>query len=138
MLGARADLASLYASAASPDTKLATKAARLAQLTSDYQALKAHWGGYTGYDRWFGSGVNNAQLASIAVYTAFIPAFRALLQHENGDLPHFYARVRRLAAGSPAEREHALQLALTAPGTVPPAGQPATSAAGTGSRPVRH
>ena len=128
----------MYASSANPTDQLAAKADRLARLAADYQTLKTRWGGYSGYDRWFGKGVNNAQLASIAVYTELIPAFRTLLEHENGDLPRFYARVRQLASASAAERAQGLRAALTPPGPVPPAAPPATSAAGTGSGPVLH
>ena len=108
VMGARADLASIYASAGSDSDKLRAKAVRLAQLQQDYAGLKREWGGFNGFDAWFAAGVNNAQLASFAVYTAEVPAFLALLQQEHGDLPQFYGRVRSLIARDPDERSRIL------------------------------
>ncbi len=65
-----------------------------------------------GYDRWFAGyanqGPNNASLASVALYTAQVPAFRALLAQEGDDLPRFYARVKEIAALPKAERDAVL------------------------------
>jgi predicted aminopeptidase len=78
------------------------------EMTSDYRQLKVKWGGFAGYDRWFGQGVNNAQVASIAVYTQMVPAFEALLAQSGGNLPEFYRRARLLAAQPKMERNRAL------------------------------
>ena len=46
-----------------------------------------------------------------------VPAFRALLEREGGDLPRFYAAVKQLAGLSREERDkrlRALEPALTA------------------------
>ena len=92
-------LAAIYASAADDDTKRAQKRAAFAQLQRDYETLKReHWGGYTGYDRYFAQTLGNAHLASVAAYTQLVPAFEALLAQADGDLPRFYEAVRALAA----------------------------------------
>jgi predicted aminopeptidase len=52
--------------------------------------------------------VNNAHLASVATYEELVPAFRALLAREGGDLPKFYAAVKELARLPKAERDRAL------------------------------
>lgn len=132
VLGVQQDLAALYASAAGDADKRTGKAARLARMRLDYQALKADWGGFAGYDHWFDSGVNNAQLASVAVYTALVPAFRELLHEQNGDLPRFYVEVRHLASARADARQAALQAALSRqPAPAPAPGPTAASAAAT-------
>lgn len=80
------------------------KARLFAEMDRDYRQLKASWGGFAGYDRWFTAQPNNATLASIALYTELVPAFRALLEREGGDLPRFYAAVKALAQLQPEQR----------------------------------
>ncbi len=104
---ARIELGALYASDAPDDAKRAAKAAIFAAMREGYERAKDGEPGLAGYNRWFageaGAGPNNASLASVALYSGDVPAFRALLAQEGGDLPRFYARVRELAAlGKPA------------------------------------
>jgi predicted aminopeptidase len=80
------------------------KAKRFAEMDAEYRHLKASWGGFTGYDPWFAKP-NNATLASVALYTQLVPAFRALLAREGGDLPRFYAAVKALAKLPKDERD---------------------------------
>ena len=119
----RLALEAVYASDASDEDKRAAKQANFAALRSEYEALKRQWGGYAGYDRWFAQPLNNAHLASVASYTADVPAFRALLAQEHGSLPAFYAAVRRLASLPKAQRDQALA-ALAPPAAVPAPGAP--------------
>ena len=88
------------------------KARRFAEMQEDYRRLKASWGGFSGYDRWFAGKPNNATLASVALYTELVPAFTALLEREGGDLPRFYAAVKELARLPRDEREARLRSAL--------------------------
>jgi predicted aminopeptidase len=81
------------------------KARRFAELEEDYRQLKASWGGFAGYDRWFAGKPNNATLASVALYTELVPAFQALLRRVDGDLPRFYAAVKDLATLPKEERD---------------------------------
>jgi predicted aminopeptidase len=84
------------------------KEAIFAELDTEYEALKASWGGFKGYDRWLGpENANNASLASIAVYTYLVPAFQVLLERSGGHLPAFYDEARRLAEMPQAQR-HAM------------------------------
>ncbi|ODS94739.1 MAG: hypothetical protein ABS56_17400 [Lautropia sp. SCN 69-89] len=114
----RKALEAVYASDAADDEKRAAKGEIFAALRSDYETLKRQWGGYAGYDRWFAQPLTNAHLASVATYTAQVPAFRALLAREHGNLPAFYAAARRLAGMPKAEREQALAA------LAPPEGEP--------------
>lgn len=96
------------------DAKRAAKVRILAALQAEYRQLRdGAWGGYTGYDRWFGQQINNAVLASIGLYHQRVPAFEALLASEGGDLPRFYARVAELA-GLPKPAREARLAQLTA------------------------
>jgi predicted aminopeptidase len=101
----RARLDALYRSRLAPDAMRERKRRILAELVSEYQSLKAGWGGYTGYDAWFAGPLNNAQLASVAVYAQWVAAFDALLARESADLARFYAAVKELAALQREERE---------------------------------
>ena len=79
----RQRLAEAYAALTAREEKLAAKAHILADLRTEYLALRnGPWQGYAGYDRWFAQKPNNAQLASVAIYTQRVPAFEALLQRD--------------------------------------------------------
>ncbi len=114
VLAARSDLEGLYFAGLDTVETARGKRARLAQLQTDYQSLRASWGGFAGYDHWFAQPVNNAQLASVALYTQGVPAFQALLRGEHDDLPAFYARVRALSRLREDQRAAALTRALSA------------------------
>ncbi len=80
-----------------------------ADLRQRYQQLKTGWNGYSGYDHWFASDLNNAQLATVATYNQWVPALQQLLQRQGGDLERFYDAARRLSQLSAAERERQLK-----------------------------
>jgi len=97
-------LRSIYASAITSDFKKRAKSEIIAEMKRNYTDLKGSWGGYSGYDQWFKQPINNATLASVAVYTQWVPAFHAILEQENESLPRFYQRVATLAKLPKAER----------------------------------
>ena len=98
----------LYTSELPREQMALRKTEIFAQMQAEYQALKQSWGGFRGYDRWLGPNANNASLASVAVYTHLVPAFQALLERSDGNLPRFYEEARRLAALPQTERHAAL------------------------------
>ncbi|MFM1990552.1 MAG: hypothetical protein RJA99_3509 [Pseudomonadota bacterium] len=102
-------LAAVYAGAGDDAAKRAGKARAFDALRADYAALKAAWGGFAGYDRFFATGPTNPQLAAVGAYNDLLPAFRAILAREGGDLPRFYAAVRELVALPKAERDARLR-----------------------------
>ncbi|WP_159705148.1 aminopeptidase [Massilia sp. 9I] len=111
----RGELEKLYASALGKEEKRATKARLFIALKDDYQVLKANWGGYAGYDRFFAEPLSNAHLASIATYNDFVPAFRTLLRKER-TWSAFYKSVNQLAKLDKADRHRVLKnLAAPAP-----------------------
>ena len=95
-----------------PDEQTAAKAELFAALRRDYAELRASWGGYAGYDRFFAADLNNAKLVSLALYNDLVPAFEALLASRNHDLPQFYRSVIGLAALDKAARHDALSQQL--------------------------
>jgi len=109
----RERLDALYRTPQAPAAMRDRKRAILGELEAEYRALKTGWGGFAGYDPWFAREPNNAQLATVAIYTQRVPAFEALLQREDGDLARFYGVVRQLAA-LPREQRGA-QLAALSP-----------------------
>ncbi len=115
LAGTRARLLYLYRDNRAPNSTEALRAAKareFARLKADYEALKASWGGFAGYDRIFGESPNNALLAATHSYARLVPAFQALLQDSGANLERFYARVRELAALPAEQREETLKRPL--------------------------
>jgi predicted aminopeptidase len=105
LTGARSRLAALYASGRTPEEMRSGKARILASLAAEIQAQEFREGQrYPVYDQWIMTGLNNAQLASVATYYECVPGFRRLLAAEGGDLTRFYTAVRRLAREPRAQR----------------------------------
>ena len=111
-LPARQALQALYAGDLPEAQKRQRKAALMAALQADYQALKAApggpWAGYSGFDPWF-ARANNAALAIQAAYDGLVPDFERLFEREGRDFARFHAAVRRLANLPPGERRATLQ-----------------------------
>jgi predicted aminopeptidase len=105
----RGRLAALYRTRIAPDAMREKKREILAGLEAEYRERRKEWGGYTGYDRWFANQPNNAQLASVAIYTRLVPQFEALLAREGGDLRRFYSAVKELAALPMDQRQERLR-----------------------------
>ncbi len=102
----------------------AEKRQRKAEIFADLQQRYAHlkqtkWGGYAGYDRWFGERMTNAHFALISTYHDLVPAFRAMLGKEK-HLPTFYQSVRKLAKMDNGARRKALSAYLPPEPSSPP------------------
>jgi predicted aminopeptidase len=110
----RARLAHLYAEPLDAADKRAGKAQIIDAMRAEYAALKDTSPGFSGYDWWFQQPLNNAQLASVAIYNQLVPAFVALLQKRSGDLPGFYMEVKRLASLRQQERDAQIKQLLPA------------------------
>lgn len=91
------------------EEKQRAKQAILEGLLRDYQALKATWGGYSGFDRWFSEPITNAHLAAVGAYADLLPAFRVLFAECNQNLVEFHAAVKHLAAMPREQRDLRLQ-----------------------------
>ena len=93
----RESLERLFASAIPDAEKLAGRDAIFAALKADYASMRERWGGFAGYDAWFGQRLTTAHLASVAAYNDLVPAFEALLAREAGDLARFHRAAEALA-----------------------------------------
>ena len=105
VMATRAELVQHYATDMNAAERRTAKARAFAELRAKYQRLKTEWGGYAGYDRWFAQDLNNAHLAALNTYQVYVPAFRALLAQQQGDLPAFYAAARALGNLPTAQRQ---------------------------------
>jgi len=109
-------LASVYAATGTDEEKRAAKARTFQEMRADYVRLKQSWGGYAGYDWWFDQHLNNAQIASVAIYTQLVANFQKLLAENGGDLTVFYAEVNKLAKLSKKDRLERLAAEVPASG----------------------
>jgi predicted aminopeptidase len=91
------------------ESRRAKKRAAFDELKREYAALKARWGGFSGYDRILGAEPNNALLVSLNAYSKYVPGFERILEGAGGDLPRFYAAVKRIAALPEQERSGCLE-----------------------------
>jgi predicted aminopeptidase len=99
LLAQRRRLDEIFKSDATVEDKRAAKAAVFDDLRGQYRILRdERWNGFAGYDRFFDRPLTSAHLAAVGAYNDWVPAFDALLAESGGDLPTFYARVRRLGA----------------------------------------
>lgn len=105
----RRQLEAVYSSTRSVAEKRAAKRDVFKSIQEQYATLKAEWGGYSGYDRWFARKLNNAHLVSVGIYHQHVPAFQALLREHEGDLKKFYRAVERISALPTGERYATLQ-----------------------------
>jgi len=103
----QARLRALYASAAPPEQLRAEKERAFATMRSEYEALKAQWGGSGEYDGWFAQALNNATLAAVATYTQWLPTLRVRARAVG--LTAFYRDTDALAKLDVAEREARLR-----------------------------
>src|SRR6185312_201496 len=101
---ARARLSQLYARTLPVGVKRARKRALLAQLGGQIRTLEAQQHLESGYDEWIARGLNNASLASVGTYSDCVPGFEQLLREHHGQLPQFYAAVRRIGKDAAARR----------------------------------
>lgn len=131
LLSTRAKLDVLYSGSETHAEKLRQKAAIFAAMQEEYFVLKASWGGFKGYDRFFAQPLSNAHLAEIATYHAYVPAFRALLVQQES-LASFYASVKTLASMSNTARSEKM-MALS-PTAIQPAASQAAAESGVFAR----
>lgn len=106
-------LGDLYATPIGREAILERKTEILEMLREEYRALKASWGGYTGYDRWMQRPLNNAHLASVSTYHAMVPAFREILRQSDGDMAVFHRECAAIGALAPAQRKARMEQLLS-------------------------
>lgn len=107
LLKHRKALEATYGSDTADAQKRQQKMQIFQSLKAEYQVLKASWGGYGGYDRWFAEPLSNAHLSAIATYHDFVPGFRALLAQKK-NMGQFYDAVRQLSVMDKEQRQQRL------------------------------
>lgn len=95
---ARAQLAKLYATDATPEQKRQIKQQIFEGMRKVQLLRKAQDPGWATHDPWFDGGLNNARLAALATYFDDVAMFRDLFEKADGDFRAFYAAVRAKAA----------------------------------------
>lgn len=93
----RQKLEQLYVQPYSHEEMRLRKEQILEAIEEEFAALSADWPDRKGYEAWMARGLNNARLANVATYYDLVPAFRALLASQDGELKPFYAEVSRLS-----------------------------------------
>lgn len=113
VLATRSKLETLYASSMDDAGKLREKARLFDELRAGYAGLRASWGGYSGYEAWFASDLNNAKLALLVTYNVHVQAFEHLLAEQQGDMARFHAAAEALSKLPQEERDAALAALAT-------------------------
>lgn len=127
LLGARSELAALYASPLPEAEQRAQKARLIEAARTRYVAvLAAH--GLSGT----APALNNARLALLATYEDAVPAFERLFRETGSDWPAFHRAVAALAALPPDERRARLAAPGGEAGAAALATAPPAAAAGSG------
>ena len=109
MLEGRDALGGLYAQPLEEEEMRARKAIILA----DIEARNAETDPQGRYAGWFRNDFNNAKLALLATYWAWVPAFERMLREHGGDLETFYEAVAELGAMSAEQRHSQIESLLT-------------------------
>jgi predicted aminopeptidase len=84
-------LDAIYQSDRTDAQKRQEKAHALAALREEYAQQRRLDPTWAAYAAWFESDLNNAKLNAVNLYEGLVPAFTALLESVDGDLPRFYA-----------------------------------------------
>jgi len=106
MLETRDHLYQLYQENLTLEYKKKAKHYAFEKMQAQYNILKrTEWKGLSDYDDWI-ADINNAKLTSVATYQDYVPAFKALLVEQNGDLEAFYQAAIHLSK-LPEEQRYA-------------------------------
>jgi predicted aminopeptidase len=112
ILQTRVQLESLYEQDIADEQKRAEKQELFNALRRTYADLNRSWANAVNFDHWFGESLNNAQLAALATYDDYVPAFAGLLHKDQGDLAAFFVRVKVLALLTDDQRRSEMQTLL--------------------------
>lgn len=103
MSAARTELSNWYAQDMSDDDKREGKQSRIEQLRETLD-VELKTSGRTS-SSWPGEPLNNARIASLALYEGQLPEFRLMLERCDDDLECFYDEARRLSKLDPSARD---------------------------------
>jgi predicted aminopeptidase len=103
---AQSDLKELYSRDISDDDKRQLKQQRIDELTADLRELLDSLG--RDASGWLQEPLNNARIASQALYEGRLPEFRIMLSHCEDVIECFYAEARRISQLKKPERDEYL------------------------------
>ena len=83
------------------------KAESFELMRSEYELVKAAWGGSADYDGWFASDLNNASLVAVTSYQRWVPGLRSRLEALGPEA--FYVELEALVELEPPERALTLE-----------------------------
>lgn len=109
VLKTRARLQALYLKPMAAKRMRREKHSLFERMRKDYRVYKQRWGGYSGYDRFVQSEMNNAKIASAATYFEYIGSFQNLLVQHQSDLTGFYKAVFSLASLNNEQRQQRME-----------------------------
>ncbi len=101
-------LRAVYSSNLTDADKRSRKHEIIQSIYDKYSALKTKWDGFTGFDKWFETPINNARFAAIAVYRDHVPDFKRWIDACNGDLKRYYSAMKKLKNIQKDERHQRL------------------------------
>ena len=107
-------LDAVYSSSLDATEKRRQKSSVLEEMKAEYGRIRADWKDDDGYDAWFAAGLNNAKLAAVSTYRAYLPGFRMLLSAVDGNLIEFYGQVEQMRACTSEQRRDILLSGRTA------------------------
>ncbi|HEX2201339.1 MAG TPA: aminopeptidase [Gammaproteobacteria bacterium] len=117
VLTTRNQLGSLYASSLEAAEMRAAKRSIFQDMRRAYEALKHQWQGYSGYEAWIASSLNNAKIASVVTYHERLAAFKVLFSAAHDEFERFYVLARLIGQLPPSKRGFCLDgLARHGPG----------------------
>jgi predicted aminopeptidase len=112
----RRRLAELYRQPFEAAALRSAKRAEFERLQRSYRALSAQWEDADGFDSWMARPLNNARLALVGTYEAWVPAMQVLLCRADGELPAFYRAAQELADMADEARRRELERLSTVAG----------------------
>ena len=111
VLDTRSLLQEVYQQPISDEAKREKKAAIIESMIENYQQIKQEqWQGYSGYDRWFNTPINNAKLSTVATYHSLVPELFGLLKSLNYEVSAFYSHCEQLEDMDKDERHESLSV----------------------------
>ena len=98
-------LRAIYISPITDEEKRREKAKIFKEMQSHYRRLKGGGDKDDSRERWLATDMNNAKLASVAIYNDYVPAFENLLLKINGNMESFYKEVAKIGALPKVDRD---------------------------------
>ena len=104
----RTELDALYKTKIVQSIKRDRKQEILNKAIDQHTSLAASLEYKGGFSQWFGSGLNNAKLATVSAYSGYVPAFLAIMDAQQGNYEAFFDTVEIIGNLPKAKRQACL------------------------------